>query len=451
MSGQIPVGPMNFNPMGTGQVSNPLANSIDSLFKAYELQKRSQLQDAQIPGIRAATQGQQIQNQTAQNSLAQNQADYQLQHFGLSPQDVSRLYPAASYAPPQAPQDGGPTSLYGTPTQANGYSPSTNQPSPVVPQAGQVPAIGGMPPMPGYGQVAPQGQPQQPQQAQPQGTDLSGFSPEDQQKIGALHGLIGMAGLNAQLGLANARASLAGKGAEANKNQAEANKSNILVNLLSGQGGGDAVKSIADRIVNGQEDPGLSELGRGEDQAALRLAVGLELNKRGTDVGSLQAAYDAKQEAAKAKAGSTAKVQGGDTQQIGTIAGVVEDTLDSAAPLVKSLNTNQIAAVNAGFLKGKKALNDPQSTALLTKLNILKNRYAVVSSYPNAPTKEQYDEASKLISDGLTSGSFSAMGDAMRQEGKSIVSRAGGKGFNQPNPNPAGRQLKIGRFIVEVH
>lgn len=443
MSGELPMFPMNFNPMGTGQVSNPLAGSIDALFNAYKLSQATKLQNAQLPGIQAATEAQQLANQGTAFQQAAAGNEYAASHYGFSPQQLAQGFQnLGSYQPPSPNPEGGPQSMYATPTQGLQAQP-VNQAGPVggLPNPNVTGAMYSPGPMPQPGLQSPQGQVIQPQGSGPFGH----ASPEE-----AAQNLMRFAQMGQQLGAASAMAGLNAKGAEANKNQAEANKSNLLVNLLSGQGGADSIKLLADRAQKGLEDPSLSGLGRGEDQSALRMALGLELARRGVDTSQLQAQYDARQEATKTKASSTAKVQGGDTQQIGTIAGVVEDTLDSAAPLVKSLNTDKIALVNKGFLQGKKALNDPQATALLTKLNILKNRYAVVSSYPNAPTKEQYDEASKLISDGLTSGSFDAMAQAMKQEGNSIVARAGGNGFNEPNPN-SGPALKIGRFSVQVH
>src|SRR6185312_13794236 len=105
----------------------------------------AKLQNAQIPGIQAATQGQLLTNQgTAFNQAAQAN-DYAATHYGYSPQQIAQGFQGAQGSP----------SLYGPP-----------QPGNSVPLPQQQAAAPGAPMLPGQpmplGPQVAQGQPQAP-------------------------------------------------------------------------------------------------------------------------------------------------------------------------------------------------------------------------------------------------------------------------------------------------
>ena len=106
-----------------------------------------------------------------------------------------------------------------------------------------------------------------------------------------------------------------------------------------GQVGGGIVPNFVDQeamnVISGKKAPSMVK-GRGVDPK-LSAAITARINSLapGFDWENAENQFQAKGE----KATSTAKVQGGNTQTIGSLAGTLEDVLNRAEPLVGRLNT----------------------------------------------------------------------------------------------------------------
>lgn len=411
-----------------GQTGSQFLQGIEGIFDAYNRNKMAQ---AQLQGQNLSNQGQAFSNQATE-------ANYRLGMFGLSPQDINQNIGAAmqpqSYAPPA---DQG--SLYGTPTQGQSVISGQSIPTDAKQNGmGPAPGILAMPQpqlqSPGQPQIGPQGsigapigQPGQPQ-AGPQG------NPQEGPVVSTLRGLLQMHGHTARLQAAQAEANLSKTGAESGKLGSEAAKTNLLVNLISGGNGdsGDTIKRLADQAQSGTVDPGLSDLGRGEDQSALRLALGLELSRRGANMTQLQASYDAKQAGAKEKATSTAAVQGGKGQVLGSAAGTLEDIMAQAKPLAAKFDASRWQAINSAFATGKSLANDPDANEFLGLMNEARGKYATVLAQGNGATDVEKQQALESIRPGLNEQGFNGMARAVSFAAHSTVKRVTGRGFNEP-------------------
>lgn len=127
---------------------------------------------------------------------------------------------------------------------------------------------------------------------------------------------------------------------------------------------------------------------------------------------------------AKRGAESEAGQRGRALGSIRPMADSLEDILDYAAPLIKVLSPTQISAVNSAYRRGLAQINDPDANRLLTHMNEATAMYAsIMKGGTAAPTDDQFKDAKRIISGGLSPSGFSGVSDAIRKAARSRVKR----------------------------
>lgn len=137
----------------------------------------------------------------------------------------------------------------------------------------------------------------------------------------------------------------------------------------------------------------------------------------------------------KAEASGIGSVRGRQGQEIGAMAGSMEDMLDSLKPLVPKISPAQVKLVNSAYQRFLKETNDPVATEALSYLNSATYFYAALLKNGGTPNDQEVKDAHNTLLPTLNAEGFEGVDKALRAEARSRVTRIRGAGYDEPNPN----------------
>lgn len=179
----------------------------------------------------------------------------------------------------------------------------------------------------------------------------------------------------------------------------------------SPQAGGASL--IDQHIANqqaGNEDPSMSNFGRGDMANAIRTGVASAVAKRGIDMAGPQAKYDAKIAGAKS---SSELTQGGSSQEMARAANSAYKQFDLLQKASDNFSRTNTQLINTPLLEIE-TMASPEAQVMKTALSTARIEYARAASGSKSPSDTFMQEAKSALPDGITPKQIGPVLDQLR-------------------------------------